>query len=127
MNSSINETLKNIQTEDLIWIIYLFLAIASLISNEYEKKTLLRTGNQRNNDSKKINVTIFTITFIIYIYFAYINLKDIQKIKNGIQNNSTRSIIESQARLIASLLFIVGGAIYLITEANSSTEEIAII
>lgn len=127
MNSSINETLKNIQTEDLIWIIYLFLAIASLISNEYEKETLLRTGNQRNNDSKKINVTIFTITFIIYIYFAYINLKDIQKIKNGIQNNSTRSIIESQARLIASLLFIVGGAIYLITEANSSTEEIAII
>lgn len=128
METNINEKLKNLKTEDLIWIIYFFLALASLISNQFERYSLIRNGRQTNPISKKINVTIFAITFIIYIYFAYINWRDIEQLKFGISKGKERSILESQARLVAALLFLVGGAIYLISEiASGDNNEIGFI
>lgn len=121
MNNSVNEQLSNLKIEDLIWIIYFFLALASIISNEYERSSLIKRNQRFNQTSKKINVTIFIITFFIYLYFVYINWRDIEKIKKGVSNS--RNILISQARLIAALLFLVGGTIYLITELQSSNEE----
>lgn len=115
MNSDINEQLNDLKIEDLIWIIYFFLAIAALISNQFEKDSLIRNNRKFNNTSKSINITIFTITFFIYLYFAYINWRDIKK---DISSNN-RNAFESQARLIAALLFLVGGTIYLIVEIRS--------
>lgn len=123
MQESINQKLNNIKIEDFIWVVYLFLAIFAIISNEYEKTSLIRNGTTKNLKSKKINVTIFTITFIIYIYFAYINWRDLHS--SYLRNK--KQLIENQARLIAALLFIIGGAIYLITEANSETPEVGFI
>jgi len=120
MNNSINEQLENLKIEDLIWIIYFFLAIASIISNQYERSSLLKNNRRFNSTSKKINVTIFIITFFIYLYFAYINWQDIENIKKGHLTDNSRNILASQARLIAALLFLVGGTIYLITETQSS-------
>ena len=128
MGTNINEKLKNLKIEDLIWITYFFLALASLISNQLERDSLIQTGRQTNPISQKINVTIFAISFIIYIYFAYINWCDIEQIKYGISEGKERSILESQARLVAALLFIVGGTIYLISEAtNREDTEIGFI
>jgi len=120
MNTSINEKLRDLKIEDLIWIIYFFLALASLISNIYERNSILQNNQRFNRASKKINITIFIITFFIYLYFAFLNWRDIERIKKGLSTNSDRNILVSQARLIAALLFLVGGVIYLITEVQSA-------
>ena len=118
MNSNLTEQLNDLKNEDFIWIIYFFLAIASILSNQFERNSLIRNNRRFNSASKSINITIFAITLFIYIYFAYINWRDIERIKKGV-SNSNRNILENQARLIAALLFLVGGAIYLIVEIQS--------
>ena len=127
MNNSINEQLRDLKIEDLIWIVYFFLALAALISNHFERNSLLKNNRKFNNTSNKINVTIFTITLYIYIYFAFINWRDIERIKKGITKNNGRDILASQARLVAALLFLVGGIIYLITETTNVDNEIGFI
>lgn len=115
MNSNINEKLNDLKTEDIIWIIYLFLAIAALLSNYYERNSVLNNNNQFNKISKKINITIFTVTFFVYLYFAFLNWRNIKK---GYFDNE--NILLNQARLIAALLFLVGGTIYLIAEIKDA-------
>jgi len=128
MNVSINEQIRDLKIEDLIWVIYFFLALFSIISNSYEREALIKTNKRFNKKSQNINVTIFIITFVIYLYFVFINWRDIEMIKRGQTTKGGRNILTSQARLVAALLFLVGGAIYLITEAEAQeSNEIAFI
>lgn len=123
MNSNINENFKDLEIEDLIWLIYIFLAIAALISNYYEKTSLIFNNKQYNKNSKSINITIFIITFFVYLYFVYLNWRNIKK-----EYLNNQNILLSQAKLIAALLFLVGGIIYLITEIqDTDNAEIGII
>lgn len=117
--NNIKEQLNNLKTEDLIWIIYFFLAAAALISNYYERKSIFIKNNPNNKASKNINITIFVITFFIYLYFVLLNWQNVKRLRHQIHNND---ILHSQARLIAALLFLIGGFIYLVTEINSSNE-----
>lgn len=108
-----NTELKNLKIEDIIWVIYFFIATAAVISNYYERKNLFQTGKAYNLTSKKINVTIFIITLFIYLYFVYLNWQDLKEFQNAMNKKQT---ILNQARLIAALLFLIGGIIYLIAE-----------
>ena len=117
--NNIKEQLNNLKIEDLIWIIYFFLATAALISNYYERKTLYIRNNPNNKTSKTINITIFVITFFIYLYFVLLNWRNVERLRHQIHS---KDILHSQARLIAALLFLIGGFIYLVTEINSSNE-----
>jgi len=122
MNESISQKLNDLKTEDLIWIIYFFLAISALLSNYYEKDSILNNKTNSKRISKNINITVFTISLFIYLYFVYLNYRDIEQIKKGYVDSTNKHILENQARLIAAILFLVGGTIYLITEINSATE-----
>ena len=116
MNSYLKRQLNNLKIEDFIWLIYLFLAIAAIISNIYEREFILKKDKSANNIFRKINITIFVITFFIYLYFVFLNWHNIEEIKKDISKN--RNTLNSEARLIAALLFLIGGIIYLITEIN---------
>lgn len=119
--NNVREQLDNLKKEDIIWIIYFFLATAALISNVFERKSIFIRNNPNNKTSQNINITIFIITFFIYLYFVLLNWRNVEQLKNQISN---KNILQSQARLIAALLFLVGGLIYLITEiqGNENTE-----
>ena len=123
--NNFNEQLNDLSIEDIIWVIYFFLAISALISNYYERKNLLIRNTTSNYISHNINITIFVITLFIYIYFVYTNYRDFKNLKREI---AKKQVLLSEAKLIAALLFLVGGIIYLITEiADNEETEIAII
>lgn len=81
-----NETFNEVRVEDYIWIIYIFLAIFALVSNHYEKEYLKKHEKKDENIFRTINTEIFIVTFIIYIYFAYINFKHIKRLNHFFLN-----------------------------------------
>ncbi len=119
-NSIDSETLNEVRIEDYIWIIYIFLAVFAIISNHFEKD-YLKTHNKKDESIfRTINSEIFIVTFIIYIYFAYINYKHL---KNLSPEASDKQVLLANAGFIASILFLIGGAISLIISFIGDDED----
>lgn len=116
--------LRDIHIENFIWVIYLFISAAALLSNYYESD-YIKTNNKKDYQTyKQINITIFVVAFFIYIYFLYKNYKNVTELKKTISNN--KKVLYAELNLIAAILFLVGGAIYLYTESNNIESEIGI-
>lgn len=119
-NSMDSETLNEVRIEDYIWIVYIFLAVFALISNYYEKEYLKKHTKKDENIFRTINTEIFIVTFIIYLYFAYINFKHIKRLD---PHSSPKQIFLANAGLIAALLFLIGGAISLYISIIGEDED----
>lgn len=119
-NSLDSETFNEVRIEDYIWIIYIFLAIFALVSNHFEKEYILKHGKREENIFRTINTEIFIVTFIIYIYFAFINFKHIKRLD---PNSSPKQVFLANAGLVAALLFLIGGAISLYISIVGNDEE----
>ena len=119
-NSMDSETFNEVRIEDYIWIVYIFLAFFALISNHYEKEYLIKHNKKDESIFRTINTEIFIVTFIIYLYFAYINYKHIKRLDS---NSSPKQIFIANAGLVAALLFLIGGAISLYISIVGNDEE----
>lgn len=119
-NSLDSETFNEVRIEDYIWIIYIFLAIFALVSNHFEKEYILKHGKREENIFRTINTEIFIVTFIIYIYFAFINFKHIKRLD---PHSSPKQVFLANAGLVAALLFLIGGAISLYISIVGNNEE----
>lgn len=112
---NIGVKLQRINTENFIWLIYFFIIIAALISNEYEKH-YLKTGDLKGQKIfKTLNITVFCVAFFIYLYFVITNYENIEQLK---QTSTKKEVISAHLNLIASLLFLVAGGISLYAEIN---------
>lgn len=118
--NDLDEMLNELRNEDFIWVIYIFLSIFALVSNYFEKRYDI-TGNKKDkNTFRKINTAIFTVTFFIYIYFLYLNIKNLKRLDS---NSSPLRKLTSNANFIAASLFFIGGTIYLLTSIFGDPEE----
>lgn len=115
-----NETFNEVRIEDYIWIIYIFLAIFALVSNHYEKEYLKKHQKKDESIFRTINTEIFIVTFIIYLYFVYINYKHIKRLD---PNSSPKEILLANAGLVAALLFLIGGGISLFISIVGNDED----
>jgi len=116
--------LRDIRIENFIWIVYLFISAAALLSNYFETDYIKTKNKKDYYIYKKINITIFIIAFFIYLYFLYRNYKNVSELKKTISNN--KKVLYSQINLIAAILFLIGGILYLYTESNDIDTEIGI-
>ena len=119
-NATDSETLNEIRIEDYIWIIYIFLAIFAIVSNHYEKEYELKHEKKDEKTFRNINTFIFVISLIIYIYFVIINYKHIKKLN---PNSSFKEILIENAGFIASVLFLIAGAISLLISIYGSDDD----
>lgn len=120
---NLNDKLKRLRNEDLIWIIYFFIVVFALYSNKLDRDYLINHNSSSYRREKTINVTIFFISFFIYLYFVLLLTKDIGKMEANFHNPQYRSTF---IQLIAALLFLIGGAIYLINEVSREDDYIDI-
>ncbi len=109
--------LKQLRTEDFIWIIYFFIAAFAIISNVFEKDYILTRNSNSFKKSKTINIVLFFIAFFIYLYFVLLFTRDLSNMEKNFNNVRYRNKL---LQVIASLLFLIGGAIYLIQEVISN-------
>ena len=99
-----NDRLKELQIDEIIWIIFITVSITNIIGDEFEKN-YCQTKNQNSLNKSK---NIFTLTlFISLIIYSYILYTRYQKLKNNPYNNLTKQ------RLFASILVVVASFINL--------------
>ena len=115
-----SETLNELRIEDYIWIIYIFLAIFALVSNYYEKEYLKKNKKKDENIFRTINTEIFIVTFLIYLYFVYLNYKHIKRLDI---HSSPKKILAANAGLIAAILFLIAGGISLLISIYGEDED----
>lgn len=117
---NIGVRLNRLKQEDFIWIIYIFIAIAALYSNSLEKDYYIKNNKNAFYKEKAINTTILVIAFFIYLYFLLLTTEDLSNMEKNFRD---KSYIETFAKLIAAILFLVGGAIYVVIELTSAEPE----
>ena len=122
MNYNINKRLKQIETENKIWILYLLIIVFSFYANHLEKDYFLTNNNQSKETYRKINATIFIILILVYSYFEKDAIESFkQKNKSTTQYKyDTLSLIATTAVLISGIIFL-----YIIISDENLYEEIA--
>lgn len=120
---NINEKIRLLRNEDLIWITYIFISVAAIVSNYFEKQYDLLKDRDAYKKYKTINICIFTVAFFIYLYFFITIYGKFKNIKE-----TTERYRLTQAQLYGAIFFLIGGIIYLIVEISETEEtEIAVI
>ncbi len=120
MTDDLREDYNEVKIEDYIWIIYIFLAVFALISNYYEKEYLIKHQKKDEKNFRHINTFIFVVTFFIYLYFVFLNYKELKKLN---PSSSFRDIIFTNASFISAVLFLLGGTIGLLISIFGTDDD----
>lgn len=116
MNKETIKRLKQIDTENNIWIIYIFIILLSFYANSKEKDYFLNNNHNSKETYRKINAFIFTILIIVYTYFE----KDALLSLNNNNNYDILNFIATTSVLISGIIFL-----YIIITDENLEEEIA--
>lgn len=119
--NDVEKKLKRLKNEDIIWIIYFFIVVFALYSNKLDRDYLLKKDKDAYKREKSINITIFFIAFFIYLYFLLLLTEDLGNMKKNFDDPNYRSTF---IQLIAAILFLIGGAIYLINEITRKDDDL---
>ena len=104
------ERLKDIKTENLIWVIYIGIIILSWYANSKEKHFVLYNDEKSKKEYQNLMILIFSVLVIAYYYFAKDSLKDYQKL-TPFDSKKKKNL--TTASLIASIFILVSGLILL--------------
>lgn len=117
--------LKTLRTEDFIWITYFFIATFAIFSNAFERDYVKTNNISSYKKSKTINIIIFFVAFFVYLYFVLLFTTELNNMEKNFNNKKYRNTF---LQLIAAILFLIGGAIYLFQEISSyDVDEIGFI
>ena len=119
--NDISKKLKRLRNEDFIWIVYFFIVVFALYSNKLDRDYILKKDNEAYKKEKYINITIFFIAFFIYLYFLLLLTEDLGSMEKNFNDPAYRSTF---IQLIAAILFLIGGAIYLINEITRKDDAL---
>lgn len=100
--------LKVLEIENIIWLTYIIFAIFGIRANNLEAADIKNGNNNNRKSYKKINIGIFVVALIIYIYFALLSGKNYQEKK-------------TRGRLmvfIGSIFVLIAGTLFLIAEVT---------
>ena len=121
MNNN-NDILEEIETENFIWVIYLFIIGISFLANLYEKKYYKNNDIDAKEKYRLLNIFVFSVALVIYLYFFKGNYN---KVKNLSCFDSKEKIKFNELNLLAATLIVIAGVILLyiaIYDKNLETE-----
>lgn len=114
------ELLKKLNIEDFIWVIYLLIIGLSFVSNYFERKYIKYDDINSKNKYRVLNITIFGIAVLIYLYFAYDNYKDVNNLNDKDSNNKINFTYLS---FLGTLLALISGLIFFYIAVNDEELE----
>ena len=128
MNNEKINTIKRINIESFIWVVYIFLVCFNLYSNYLEKLYLETNKRFYKQKFRQINKIVLSVILIIYIYFAYLAFKD-ETTLTRYKNNDPKKKRLTDLVFIASILFLIAGVIslYVATKSDDLDEELPLI
>lgn len=104
------ERLDIIRQENIIWIIVIILILVSLYGNSIEAKFFRNNDIEAREKYIKIQMGIFTVALIIYIFFFVDSYSSYSKLSAC---DSKKKIQLTEANLIATSLVLIAGIIFL--------------
>ena len=110
MNRDVEEKIKEINTEDLIWVIYIGIIIMSWYSNSFERKYFLFNDKVCKEKYRNINILIFSVLAVIYCYFLKNSVRDLKNLKPTDSEKKKKLVISS---FVASLFITISGFLFL--------------
>lgn len=118
------ERLKDIKTENNIWLIYIGIIFLSFYANSKEKKYILYNDDIAKKEYQNIMILIFTILVIIYYHFTKDSYEDLENLNENDSENKKNLTFMS---FIGSLLVLLSGLIFLtiVTVDDNIDTEIA--
>ena len=109
MSDELSDKLREIDTEDIIWLIYIGIIFLSWYANSLEREYFINNDYISRNKYRKIMITIFTILLIIYLYFLYSSYESLNKLKWDDSNEKKQL---SYLSFLGSLLLLASGVIF---------------
>lgn len=110
MSKELENKIRSINNEDLIWIVYLGIIIFSFYSNELEKKYFIYNDLNCKKKYKDTLIIIFSILLVVYTYFLKSSINDIKCLKS---TDSIKKKYLVYLSFCASLLITISGFILL--------------
>lgn len=123
MNSDLDSKLKSIDTEDLIWVVYLGIIIFSWYSNSLERKYFIFNDLKSKGKYRDTLIIIFSILLVVYTYFLKSSIRDIKNIKPYDSLKKKRLVYLS---FYASLLITISGFLLLYIAYNDDSVDVEI-
>ena len=113
------DVIKEVDRENIIWLIYLFIIGANFISNFFVEKYLYTMDEVNRKIFRVINIMVLFISLIIYINYTIDAYKNIKK---------EPTLLYRKFVFFASIIVLIGGLIYLVVEIyKTNNPEISII
>ncbi|MDO4996376.1 MAG: hypothetical protein Q4E69_04285 [Bacilli bacterium] len=123
MSKELEEKLKSINTEDLIWVVYLGIIMFSWYSNSLERKYFLYNDLKCKSKYRDTLIIIFSILLVIYTYFLKSSINDIKKLKCTDSYKKKKLVYTS---FLASLLICISGFLLLYVAFNDDSIDVEI-
>ena len=108
--NDLQEKLRELKTEDFIWVIYIGIIILSWISNNFERDYFVNNNIESKNIYRNILIIIFSILIIVYIYFLKESIDDIRNLK---PSDSEQKKLYVYLSALGSFLILVSAVIFL--------------
>ena len=105
----VKDKIKQINTENVIWIIYIIIIFMSWYANYFEKKYYLNNDNESKEKYKSIMVFIFLILLVVYFYFVTDSYQDVKKLNSADSVEKTKLVLLS---FLGSLFVLLSGIIF---------------
>lgn len=114
------ERIKETKIEDLIFIIYYIIITLSLYANKIERNYIINKNNNDREKYRSLLYIIFTVATLVYIYYTFSSYKDLK-------NSTYEDKYLNELSLLASILVLISGFIYLyiLNNDNDASVEIA--
>ena len=110
MSGELDEKLKELKTEDFIWLIYIGIIFLSWYSNYLERNYFLYNDLISKDKYRKTLILIFSILLVVYLYFLKDAIDSINKLK---PTDSKKKKDLAYLSFIGSLLITISGVIFL--------------
>lgn len=109
-NEELSRKLKQLKTEDFIWVIYIGIIFMSWYSNNLERNYFIYNDLISKEKYRKIMITIFLILIVVYLYFVKDSLDDLRNLRSYDSEKKKRLVVLS---FLGSLLIAISGFIFL--------------
>jgi len=123
MNYDINEKLRELKNEELIWIIYIGIIIFSFYSNSLERKYFIYSDLACKKKYQQTLIIIFSILIVVYLYFLKDSYDSLKKIRPYDSLKKKKLVYLS---FIGSFLIAISGFIFLYIAINDKSIDVEI-
>lgn len=117
----LNNKLKELRIEEIIWIVYIGIIIMSFYSNSLERKYYINNDLVSKEKYRKIMILIFSILIVVYLYFLKDSYDSLKEIKPYDSERRKNFLFLS---FLGSLFIAISGFIFLYIAINDENLDV---